>query len=296
MGHQAVSAGGRIDRDLWVFSDFDLPLCVTSGQVFRWVEDGGRWVGVDGEHRYEVTVRPQALVVSTNGAEPDFRSLFRLDLDSEKLRYELLLRGPELEPLVDSLAGLRLMRPSCPTETFFSFLCTANNHIARISPMVRKLAAFGEDRVGFCRFPTVEVVAGIDPRQLRDSGFGYRAETIVRAAQEVLSRGGDAYLSGLKAQPYDFAEAELRSIPSVGRKLADCIALYALDKTDAVPLDTHVWQAVTRVYFPHWQGESLTDLRYRTAADHLRDRFGDLAAHAQQLLFCDNMRNWRSRR
>lgn len=277
---------------------FDLRLCVTTGQVFRWVEASpGVWTGFDGADAYQVTESVSGYSVVSTAPETAFRRLFRLDLDFDVIRQELVRLGPELEPYTAGLSGLRLMRPSSPVEATFSFLCTANNHIKRIGPMVRNLASFGEaiGEIGH-GFPTVETIATLPPATLRQMGFGYRADTVVLSARELLQRGGEGYLLELQKQSYERAEAELRSLPYVGRKLADCIALYALNQTEAVPLDTHMWQAMTRLYFPEWQGHNLTDLRYRTAAEFLRDRFGRLAGYAQQLLFLENLQNWRSRR
>lgn len=39
-------------------------------------------------------------------------------------------------------------------------------------------------------------------------------------------------------------------LPGVGRKVADCVALFALDQTSAVPVDTHVWNIAIRDYAP----------------------------------------------
>jgi len=82
----------------------------------------------------------------------------------------------------------------------------------------------------------------------------------------------------------------------IGPKLADCICLFGLDHQEAVPVDTHIWQAMCRLYFPQWSGTALTEKRYYEASDFFRDRLGDLAGWAHQYLFYDNVLNWRSRR
>jgi hypothetical protein len=43
----------------------------------------------------------------------------------------------------------------------------------------------------------------------------------------------------------------LLELPGVGRKVADCVALFSLDQTSAVPVDTHVWNIAIRDYAPH---------------------------------------------
>lgn len=235
--------------------------------------------------------------VETNGSEETFRRLFRLDWDADSSRAEILHRGPELEPYLAAMSGLRLMRPSGSTETFFSFLCTPNNNLPRIVGMVRHLASFGPDLApGLPRFPDVPTLAAIPEGELRARGFGYRAATIPHIAQDVLRRGGDDYILSLRDVPYAEAHRELLSFKGIGPKLADCIALFALHHTEAVPVDTHLWQAATRLYFPEWQGTNLTDKKYEAISAFIRGRFGELTGWAHQCLFYDNVLNWRSRK
>lgn len=320
---------------------FDLELCASSGQVFRWARHpAGGWLGVDGDRWYRVhdearsegEYRPSSTLthatgmnrdrgrdalayvaeprrayspeithhVETNGSREDFARLFRLDWNADAVRAEILRRGPEVEPYLGSLEGLRLMRPSDPVETFFSFLCTPNNNLPRIVTMVAALAGYGPvldtvDGVELRRFPEVEAVAAIGEADLRARKFGYRAATIPNAARELVARGGRAYLEGLKTVPYEEAHAALVSFHGIGPKLADCIALFALHHTCAVPVDTHLWHAATRLYFPDWERAAITDLKYKTVSAHVRGRFGDLTGWAHQHLFFDSVLNWRSR-
>ncbi|MGV3616930.1 MAG: hypothetical protein ACO1SV_16510 [Fimbriimonas sp.] len=244
-----------------------------------------------GEDRFEV---------ETNGQPEDFVRLFRLDWDADMVEAEILRRGPELAPYLGAMRGLRLLRPQRATEMLFTFLCTPNNNIPRIATLVRHLATFGPviDTVQerpVHRFPDVATVAAIPPEALRSRSFGYRANTIPTAARYILERGGDAYVDGLRQVPYEEAHTALLAVPFIGRKLADCIALFALHHTNAVPLDTHLWQAATRLYFPQWQGTNPTDLKYREVSAFIRGRFGELTGWAHQYLFFDNVLNWRSR-
>ena len=330
---------------------FDLELCATSGQVFRWAKHpSAGWLGVDGEHWYRVTLpgskpggreagdaswkearpievltratgmnrdaRRDALAyvaeprrtydtvvhrVQTNATEEDFRRLFRLEWDADLVRAEILRRGPEVAPYLGSLEGLRLMRPSDPVESFFSFLCTPNNNLPRIVKMVAALADYGPplaevSSVQLSRFPTPETVAAIHEAELRERKFGYRAATIPLAARELVARGGREYLEHLKTVPYEEAHDALVTFHGIGPKLADCIALFALHHTCAVPVDTHLWHAATRLYFPEWEKAAITGLKYKAVSSHVRGRFGDLTGWAHQHLFFDSVLNWRSRK
>lgn len=157
--------------------------------------------------------------------------------------------------------------------------------------MVDKLAAHGEALDGNAtRWPSLERIAEIGEQRLRDLGFGYRAKTIPLVAQAIVHAGGEKWFIEAASTPYEELTSELMALPGIGPKLADCIALYAFDKTEAVPIDTHLWQAATRTYFPEWRGQNLTDQRRKHVGGFMRDRFGTLAGLAQQLLFYSNLR------
>jgi N-glycosylase/DNA lyase len=283
--------------------DFDLVRCVSSGQVFRWrLGAAGRWVGQDGGDAFAVEVRTDGqLIVESTTDEAAFRRLFRLDWDAAAMRTEILRRGPELAPYMEAIPGLRPVRPSSRTEAFVTFLCTPNNNLTRILPMAWNLGARGKqiamfDGVPLFAFPSLAEVAEISDPELRAQGFGYRAKTIPEIAHETVRRGGEAYLDQLAQATYAEAMAELITIKGIGPKLADCISLFSLHHMEAAPIDTHLWQAVVRLYFPQWADEALTAKRYQEIGAILRDRFGDLTGWAHQYLFYDNVLNWRIRR
>lgn len=284
-------------------NEIDLEKCLTSGQVFRWRPETGStstakaWVGVDGCLAFRLDSNDIFLGQSDQAVEV-IQRLFRLDWDYEMIFAEMIRNGPELEPLIAQARGLRMMRPSCPRETLFTFLCTSNNHISRITQMVGKLAAYGDPLQALDshsannemrRWPDLDRIADIPESELRLQGFGYRAATIPKVAQAILVRGGEQWFIDLRARPYAEAFTELLTLPGVGPKLADCIALYAFDKTEATPTDTHLWQAVTRTYFQDWREAALTEAKRRHVGEFLRDRFGLYAGLAQQILFYDNL-------
>jgi len=166
--------------------------------------------------------------------------------------------------------------------------------------MVRHLASLGEpmatvDGEVVTYFPEIDALAEVPEASLRANGFGYRGASIPLVAQELLRRGGRRYLMDLKAGTYEHAHQELVTIKSVGRKLADCICLFGLHHNESAPIDTHIWQATTRLYFPEWRESALTDKKYEAVGAFMRNRFGDLTGWAQQFLFYENVINWRKR-
>lgn len=89
---------------------------------------------------------------------------------------------------------------------------------------------------------------------LRELGFGYRAPFIEWTANYLVDIAAEhkmtphGYLESLRQGKYtgedglQGARAKLMEFKGVGRKVADCIALFALGWTETVPVDTHVFQ------------------------------------------------------
>ncbi len=237
--------------------------------------------------------------MKSNSKRQEFERFFRLHWNSPAVNRAIVADGPELEPFFQAAKGLRVLRYSNPIETIFTFLCTANNHVARIGAMVRRLASYGENFPDseHRRFPDLDRLAQLEEAELREAGFGYRAAShLPKVAQELVRRGGAIYVEDLKSKPYGAARKELVELPSIGPKLADCICLFGLDFGEAVPVDTHIWQVATRLYFPGHAGTALTQYKYEEFSAFFRNRFGERSGWAHQALFFDNLVNWRKRK
>lgn len=270
--------------------EFDFVRTVTSGQTFRWHEiEPGIWSGVDGANYYRVELSGSIIQVESNASKADFEELFRLNVELREVS-ETIRKGAGVM-LNSACLGLRQIRASDPEETFFCFLCTPNNNLPRIQSMVRKLGQFGKEipgAPGLRRFPSADVIAQIDESELRSLGFGYRAKSIPKAAKALLDRG-TGWLNHLKSGTYTEAFNEMLWIPGIGPKLADCILLYGLHFDEAVPIDTHLWQAAKRHRLVETDWATLTDKRYRDIGSEFRTRFGKWAGWVQLLFYYDNM-------
>ena len=273
----------RIDRQY-----LDLDRCLVSGQVFRFTKAGEIWSGTDGKSRFEFIQSDSKIEVKSNGTLSDVEAFFRLDEPLDLVAH-LMAHHPGINLKHPETIGLRMLRPSSPAECVLSFLCTPNNNLTRIQQMVSRLAEFGE---GGC-FPSLARVATISEDELRNLGFGYRAKTIPQVASALSDRGGERYLEEVKRWPYPKAREMLIELPGIGPKLADCICLYALDMTESVPVDTHLWQAACRNAFPEWVGSNLTDKKNNLVGDLLRTHYGRWAGHAQLFLYYSNMQGVR---
>ena len=215
--------------------------------------------------------------------------------------------------------GVRMLRQD-PWETLISFICSSNNHISRIGGMLAALRAkYGVEIVlgpearealgagvhgrRFFVFPTVDALCAATEAELRALGFGYRAKYISSTAQLLRQRGGASYLAGLRLQPRAAVEKSLEDFAGVGPKVSSCIALFACDSLDAIPVDTHVWQIALRDYPAAAAKEgldlsavkSLTPRVYKQVGDLFRRSFGALAGWAHCILFLAELPEFKRR-
>lgn len=281
--------------------EFDAERTLRGGQVFGWRCDAhGTWRGVDGDRVYGVRESDTGLRL-VEGDAAAFRMFVQAYVRLDDVRRELVARCPAIAPVVEAAGSVRLLRPACVSQVLLAFACTSNNQLPRIDQMVETLRSLGPTLGGggdgpIQGFPTLEHVASLGEGWFRERGFGYRAATLPVACRQAHDLGGEAWLVGLRDVPYEQARLELCRLEGIGPKLADCIALYGLWHTEAVPVDTHLWQAATPIFAPQWQGTPLGPLKGTALARELRATFGELAGWAQLFLFSARLHSEGSRR
>ncbi|VDP02140.1 unnamed protein product [Soboliphyme baturini] len=230
---------------------------------------------------------------------------FRLaDKSLPSLQEEWRRSDANFNKAVNAAPGIRVIRQD-PVECLFSFICSSNNNIARISGMVARMCErFGEEvevsgvavedrneRAKFYDFPTVDRLAQQDVADiLTQLGFGYRAKFVAETAKLIANeRGGQQWLFSLRLYPYDVARQQLFQLPGVGWKVADCVCLIGLDKAEAVPVDVHVWKITVEKYMPalktvkHLSQSVYSSIMFLGA--FYRDKFGPYAGWAHAVLF-----------
>ena len=242
---------------------FNLAYTLGGGQSFRWKEVAhNEWVGVLGKSILlfkQFPDRTECRIMDSADDNPDktkrdVEEFLRLETDLEKLYKHWSERDQYFRTIEERVSGIRLLRQD-PVETIFSFICSTNNNIPRISAMVNKLCRHYGEAIGsvdeemYYSFPPVKDLTGAEVEgELRAMGFGYRARYVRQTAVALLDKG-EEWLAELRDTcDYLTAREALISLPGVGPKVADCICLMSLDKHEAVPVDTHVWQVAKRQY------------------------------------------------
>lgn len=290
---------------------------LNGGQSFRWkqlVKDGiEKWIGVFNERvwilqekddfiLYEVYENNKEQSNDSEKYETMLREYFQLDVMNLEEHYALWSsKDLHFKKVAEQIRGVRILQQH-PTENIFSFICSQNNNISRISSMVEKLAIFYGDKicdingVSYHAFPKVEALADAQVEQkLRQNGFGYRAKYICKAAQQIVERGGDKWYEKLKKMDYNDAKNELICLSGIGPKVADCICLMSLKHLHAIPVDTHMYQIAARLYMPKLaKRKSLTEKIYNEIGDHFREIYGPFAGWAQTVLFCADLKKFKN--
>lgn len=118
--------------------------------------------------------------------------------------------------------------------------------------------------------------------KLRKLGFGYRAPYIVSALKTIEKKGGEAWIRGLRAKPLAEVRSELVQLKGVGRKVADCVALFSMDCPETIPVDTHVFQIAKKFGFlkKGQSSQALNEKTYAQISDAFVGRYGDKAGWA----------------
>lgn len=276
---RVFSRGSRATNASFPVRDYDLAATLASGQAFRWRPVGEAWEGVVAGRWVRLRQVGDELHAETIEPQPDWewlREFLQLDVDLAAV----VATFPDDEPMRASVAacrGLRLLRQE-PWETLVSFICSSTKQIVQIRQIVALLCErFGEAVPGGRAFPTAARLADATESELRGCKMGFRAPFVLAAAKAVAS--GELDLVHLHALPTTEARAALMGLHGVGRKIADCVLLFAYGKQDAFPVDVWVRRALTELYFP----------RRRPSAKRLErfanTHFGPNAGYAQQYLF-----------
>jgi len=272
---------------------------------------------------------------------------FQLHITLEPLYQEWSLRDERLKRIAEVLPGVRIIRQD-PIECLFSFICSSNNNIPRITKILSSFremygdfllnlpariisdnkdethqdAAIRTTTLPLYSFPTLaKLQQHATEEQLRSIGLGYRAKYMVETIKLLSKKGkeegdgGTKYLHSLRSPQNNatFVQEELIQFSGIGRKVADCVALFSLDVTDAIPVDVHVREIALRDYVDVDDDESmlilgssslndagivvemksLTPTIYKRVGDLFRTKFGKYAGWAHSLLFVAELPSFR---
>ncbi len=264
---------------------FELSHIFECGQCFRWNKElDGSYTGVAKGRILNVQKNQQQVIFNNTNLE-DFNKIwfdyFDLGRDYKSIKNALKKNDKIMEESTDYGYGIRILKQD-EWETLLSFIISSNRGISLIKKSIEALAKKYGEYLGtyngreYYDFSRPEAIAIKSIDEIKQSHTGYRAKYIVDTSVIVADKQIDIY--ALKKLTTDKARTQLIRFPGVGPKVADCILLFSMYKSDAFPIDVWVKRVMEYFYLP--EGTSMKDIQ-----EFAKRQFGQFGGFAQQYLF-----------
>ena len=253
-------------------SDFKINHILDCGQVFRYRNDGDCYTLFAKNKNCLLRKENSRVIIETSDVDY-FVDYFDLKRDYAEIK-SILRRFDNMSQAVEFGEGIRILNQD-PYEMIISFIISANNNIPRIKKIIERLcASLGENMGVYYAFPTPQAMASADIDFFASIGAGYRADYLFHTSKMLL----DFDLDEVRRADTEEARKMLMRLKGVGKKVADCILLFAFHKTDLFPMDTWSKKIYLSLGFP-------SDDDIGRMEKRLVGRFGDLSGFAQQYLY-----------
>lgn len=268
-----------------ISEDFDPQHVFDCGQCFRWLkEEDNSYTGVV-QGKVVNVKKENDLIIFDNTNKEDFDNIwfdyFDLGRDYSEIKNELKVMDEYLEKATEFGKGIRILQQD-GWEMLISFIISANNRIPMIQRAINNLSQkygkfIGEYRgKKYYAFPTAEELSQASVEDIRACQTGFRDKYIKSVVNYVKENNENVLF--YRRLNTDECIKELMKFNGVGPKVADCIALFGMQKHDTFPVD--VW--VKRVMEEFYVEDNLSLPKIRQFA---LEKFGDSAGFAQQYLF-----------
>lgn len=269
-------------------SDFNLTETFTCGQCFRWSKTDDGYTGAACGRALYITQNGSTITlhdITLHEYECFWQNYFDFNRDYNVVKHTLS-KDDILAKAMKTGGGIHILHQDV-WECLVSFIISANNNIPRIRKIIDTLCImFGDTIVyrnkTYYSFPAPERLASLTRENLSVLRAGFRDKYILDAAQRVSD--GRLPLDALQNMSTADARSALMTVCGVGRKVADCVLLFGLGRTEVFPIDVWIHRTMEHLYF----GKSVT---IEEIALFAQEKFGTLAGIAQQYLFYSARQN-----
>lgn len=266
--------------------DFDLEQTLECGQCFRFYKIKKYEYIIVAYHIMQRVEQVEDTIILYDCNLDTYNDVwykyFDLDTDYGKIKSFLLEHDDKLREAIEEKSGVRIIRQEF-FENLLSFIISQNKQIPHIKKIVNDIAIKYGDLLGeyagvkYYSFPTAGQLENATVDDFRELKTGFRAPYLVDAIDKVNS--GDITEDILNIMSTDEIEKKLLEIKGVGTKVANCVMLFSLGRTEAFPIDVWVQRIMEKVYY---NGESIKkEVIQKFASEH----FGEYGGYAQQYLF-----------
>ncbi len=255
--------------------DFDLALSLQCGQVFHADLKDGIWSVVADRELFVLGQKADRLEIF-RGAIPNIRRYFNLDHPMTSV-YESFPSDAYSQAALAGCRGMRIIRQPL-WECLATFITSSMKQVAHIRQMSLTLRSkYGQAVEGSSvnAYPEATRIASLSESDLRACGLGFRAKSLLGTAREISE--GRVNLESLQILPTSELREALCCFPGVGRKIANCVLLFAYGRLEAVPVDVWIARIATAMRRRKASPLKLEEFSVR--------RFGPYAGYVQQYLF-----------
>jgi len=263
---------------------FNLKYTLECGQCFRWkMVEENTYLGVMQDRVIKIKQDGEKIYIwssLTENLENIIREYFDLDTDYYEIEKNIARIDSNIAQSLKYSSGIHILNQPV-FETIISYIISANNNIKRIGKSVddiskmfgKKVQFDGED---YFLFPTITELRRATMDDLLKCGTGFRARYILKTVEEMVENS--QLLGNIMGMKTTEAREELLKFMGIGPKVADCILLFSLKKSEVFPVDVWVKRIMEKLYFK--ENTSL-----KIISEYADKNFGNYAGIVQQHLF-----------
>lgn len=266
--------------------DFDISEILECGQCFHFTKIADMEYELINYNKY-LHVKQDGKKVLLYDTDIDaynniWSQYFDMETDYAAIKKQIISIDGRLLQSVNSKNGIRILKQNF-FETLISFIISQNKQIPHIKQIVHNISEKFGDEISLkdgrkvYSFPDAKRLNSVNEDEIRACKVGFRAPYIMDACDKVST--GQIREEKLREMSYKDAKECLMSIKGVGEKVANCVLLFSLGKTDAFPVDVWMKRIMEAMYFGK-------DTKKEVIEKFAYERFGSLSGYAQQYLFC----------
>ena len=246
----------------------DLLKVADSGQAFRFNAIDPTHIELVAFGRYLQITQTGKDTFAFSCSEKDFDSIWKPYFDLER-DYGSIVRSIKkddsyLLAAAEFGKGIRILKQDI-FETTISYIISQRRSIPSIKTSVERISKLCGKKIRapklsapfekplcteYYAFPTPGELNALPFKELEDTGVGYRAPYISRAAEEFAS--GKLDPASLECLSDEDLYKALISMYGVGTKVANCIMLFAFARTGRFPVDVWIQRIEDKYYGGHF--------------------------------------------
>lgn len=259
---------------------FDIEQILECGQCFRFEK-------IKDKH-YIIIAHEKVLNIKQDNDKIEFFPTNKKDFENIWINYfdlktnykeikKQLEKDPILKDAINFAPGIRILNQD-PWECLISFIISQNNRIPMIKQVIKNISEkYGNNLNNYFSFPTISQLKVANNDDLMLCKTGFRSKYILDAINKIENK--QVCLESLYSNSLEDSKQILMNIKGVGTKVADCVLLFSLKKSEVFPTDVWIKRVMEHFYFDK------QETNIKTIHEFAKNKWQHLSGYAQQYLF-----------